>query len=207
MQIIPLYIKIEQKNVVTNTTVLIKDIAKIYCTNNSISKKVGDMTLTTITGKENQKIMFSIMFVIDMISKQFPEVEIINMGEPDFIIEYLVPKKHSLYLEYIKAAVVALIAFFGSGFTIMSFNADVSVAKLFDKLNKLLLGTKNGHNVIEIAYSIGIGLGIILVCNHFSRKKLQKDLTPIQIEMRTYEQDMNTALIKDAEREGKTKDI
>ena len=207
MQIIPLYIKIEQKNVVTNTTVLIKDIAKIYCTNNSISKKVGDMTLTTITGKENQKIMFSIMFVIDMISKQFPEVEIINMGVPDFIIEYLVPKKHSLYLEYIKAAVVALIAFFGSGFTIMSFNADVSVAKLFDKLNKLLLGTKNGHNVIEIAYSIGIGLGIILFFNHFSRKKLQKDLTPIQIEMRTYEQDMNTAFIKDAEREGKTKDI
>ena len=206
MQILPLYIKIEQKNVVTNTTVLIKDIAKIYCTNNSISKKVGDMTLTTITGKENQKIMFSIMFVIDMISKQFPEVEIINMGEPDFIIEYLVPKKHSLYLEYIKAAVVALIAFFGSGFTIMSFNADVSVAKLFDKLNKLLLGTKNGHNVIEIAYSIGIGLGIILFFNHFSRKKLQKDLTPIQIEMRTYEQDMNTAFIKDAEREGKTKD-
>ena len=207
MQILPLYIKIEQKNVVTNTTVLIKDIAKIDCTNNSISKKVGDMTLTTITGKENQKIMFSIMFVIDMISKQFPEVEIINMGEPDFIIEYLVPKKHSLYLEYIKAAVVALIAFFGSGFTIMSFNADVSVAKLFDKLNKLLLGTKNGHNVIEIAYSIGIGLGIILFFNHFSRKKLQKDLTPIQIEMRTYEQDMNTAFIKDAEREGKTKDI
>ena len=207
MQILPLYIKIEQKNLVTNTTVLLKDIAKIYCTNNSISKKVGDMTLTTITGKENQKIMFSIMFVIDMISKQFPEVEIINMGEPDFIIEYLVPKKHSLYLEYIKAAVVALIAFFGSGFTIMSFNADVSVAKLFDKLNKLLLGTKNGHNVIEIAYSIGIGLGIILFFNHFSSTKLQKDLTPIQIEMRTYEQDMNTPFIKDAEREGKTKDI
>lgn len=207
MQILPLYIKIEQKNVVTNTTVLIKDIAKIYCTNNSISKKVGDMTLTTITGKENQKIMFSIMFVIDMISKQFPEVEIINMGEPDFIIEYLVPKKHSLCFEYIKAAIVALIAFFGSGFTIMSFNADVSVAKLFDKINRLLLGTKNGHNVIEIAYSIGIGLGIILFFNHFSRKKLQQDLTPIQIEMRTYEQDMNTAFIKDAEREGKTKDI
>ena len=146
MQILPLYIKIEQKNVVTSTTVLIKDIAKIYCTNNSISKKVGDMTLTTITGKENQKIMFSIMFVIDMISRHFPEVEIINMGEPDFIIEYLVPKKHSLYLEYIKAAVVALIAFFGSGFTIMSFNADVSVAKLFDKINRLLYWRINNRN-------------------------------------------------------------
>lgn len=207
MQIIPLYIKIEQKTVVTNSTVLIKDIAKIYCNNNSISKKVGNMTLTTISKKENKKIMFSIMFVIDMISKQFPELEIINLGESDFIIEYLVPKKHSICFEYIKTTIVALIAFFGSGFTIMSFNADVSVSNLFNKLYKLLLGTKNGHNVIEIAYSIGIGLGIILFFNHFSRKKLQKDLTPIQIEMRTYEQDMNTAFIKDAEREGKTKDI
>lgn len=207
MENIPLYIKIEQKNVVTNTKVFIKDIAKLYCKNSSISKKVGDLVLTSISNKENQKIMFSIMFVIDMISKQFPEVEIINMGESDFIVEYLVPKKHSLFFEYIKAAIVALIAFFGSGFTIMSFNSDVDVAHLFDKINKLLLGTKNGHNVIEIAYSIGIGLGIILFFNHFSRKKLQKDLTPIQIEMRTYEQDMNTAFIKDAEREGKTKDI
>lgn len=207
MQIIPLYIKIEQKIVVTNTTVLIKDIAKIYCNNNSISKKVGNMTLTTVSGKENQKIMFSIMFIIDMISRQFPELEIINLGESDFIVEYLVSKKHSICFEYIKAAIVALIAFFGSGFTIMSFNSDVDVVNLFEKLNKLLLGTKNGHNVIQIAYSIGIGLGIVLFFNHFSRKKLQKDLTPIQIEMRTYEQDMNTAFIKDAEREGKTNDI
>ena len=104
MENIPLYIKIEQKNVVTNTKVFIKDIAKLYCKNSSISKKVGDLVLTSISNKENQKIMFSIMFVIDMISKQFPEVEIINMGESDFIVEYLVPKKHSLFFEYIKAA-------------------------------------------------------------------------------------------------------
>ena len=46
MENIPLYIKIEQKNVVTNTKVFIKDIAKLYCKNSSISKKVGDLVLT-----------------------------------------------------------------------------------------------------------------------------------------------------------------
>ena len=102
MQIIPLYIKIEQKIVVTNTTVLIKDIAKIYCNNNSISKKVGNMTLTTVSGKENQKIMFSIMFIIDMISRQFPELEIINLGESDFIVEYLCCKNIPVVLNILK---------------------------------------------------------------------------------------------------------
>ena len=207
MQNIPLYIKIEQKNVVTNTKVLLKDIAKLYCRDSSISNQIGDTILTTVTGKENQKIMFSIMYIVDLISKQYPEIEIINLGEPDFIIEYLIPKKKSIIWEYFKAAIVALIAFFGSGFTIMTFNSDVDVANLFNKLNKIFLGTKHGHNVIEIAYSIGIGLGIILFFNHFSRKKLHNYLTPIQIEMRSYEEDMNKAFIKDAEREGKTKDI
>ena len=108
-------------------------------------------------------------------------------------------------LVIIAVLVVALIVFLGSGFTIMTFNQDVSVGKLFDKINQMVLGTKDGHNVIEIAYSVGIGVGIVLFFNHFSRKKLEKELTPIQIEMRNYEQEMNYAFIEDASREGKMK--
>ena len=48
---------------------------------------------------------------------------------------------------------------------------------------------------------------MLLFFNHFSVKKLEKDLTPIQIEMRSYEETMNEAFIQDATREGKTKDI
>ena len=207
MQIIPLYIKIERNTRITNTSIYLKDIAKIYCHNSSISKDVGLILLKKVSGKENEKLMYSIMYIIDLITKKHPNVEIINLGESDFIIEYNIPKQPSILCEYTKASIISLIVFFGSGFTIMTFNSDVDVAHLFDKLNKLLIGTKQGHNVIQIAYSIGIGLGIILFFNHFSRKKLEKELTPIQIEMRSYEQEINDAFLIDGEREGKIHDI
>ena len=207
MQIIPLYIKIERNTRITNTSIYLKDIAKIYCHNSSISKDVGLILLKKVSGKENEKLMYSIMYIIDLITKKHPNVEIINLGESDFIIEYNIPKQPSILWEYTKASIISLIVFFGSGFTIMTFNSDVDVAHLFDKLNKLLIGTKQGHNVIQIAYSIGIGLGIILFFNHFSRKKLEKELTPIQIEMRSYEQEINDAFLIDGEREGKIHDI
>lgn len=202
---IPVYIKVEQKKVVTNKKIYIKDIADIKCNNKDMEKKIGDIILTTVDGKEDKKIIYSLMTVVELINKQYPEAQIINMGEKDFIIEYLSKTSSNMYFQYLKALVVALIAFLGSGFTIMTFNQDVSVDKLFDKINQMVLGTKDGHNVIEIAYSIGIGIGIVLFFNHFSRKKLEKELTPIQIEMRNYEQEMNYAFIEDASREGKMK--
>lgn len=202
---IPVYIKVEQKKVVTNKKIYIKDIADIKCNNKNMEKKIGDIILTTVDSKEDKKIIYSLMTVVELINKKYPEAQIINMGEKDFIIEYLTKTSSNMYFQYLKALVVALIVFLGSGFTIMTFNQDVSVGKLFDKINQMVLGTKDGHNVIEIAYSVGIGVGIVLFFNHFSRKKLEKELTPIQIEMRNYEQEMNYAFIEDASREGKMK--
>ena len=50
------------------------------------------------------------------------------------------------------------------------------------------------------------GLGIIVFFNHFSRKKLHNDPTPIEIEICTYEEDSNKTMLERAEREGKTID-
>ena len=50
-------------------------------------------------------------------------------------------------------------------------------------------------------------LGIIVFFNHFSKKKLTTDPTPIHVEMRNYEKQINEAIIQDASREGKTIDV
>ncbi len=57
---------------------------------------------------------------------------------------------------------------------------------------------------MEAAYSIGILVGILGFYNHFKGQKLHDDPTPVHIEMRNYEEEMNKAIIKDADREGKT---
>ena len=59
-----------------------------------------------------------------------------------------------------------------------------------------------GVSVLEISYSIGLALGIILFFNHFGRKKITSDPTPIEVEMYKYETDVNAAIVETAEREG-----
>ena len=210
MQNTPLYIKINDKIVVTNPKVYMKDIAKMYCRDSSLTKKVENMVLTSILEDEDTKVVFSIMYVVDKISKEFPDTHIVNMGEEDFVVEYLVKEKDSGFVKLwktIKLIILVLIVFLGSGFTIMTFNSDVDVANLFEKINKLFLGHKKGYKVIEISYSIGIGLGVLLFFNHFNKKKAYKEPSPIHVEMRNYEKDINDAIMKDASREGFVKDI
>jgi stage V sporulation protein AA len=111
-------------------------------------------------------------------------------------------------MEYVKTCFVALIAFFGAAFTVMTFNEDVSVGKVFDKMYLLIMGSsKQGGSLLEICYAIGLPLGILIFYNHFRRKKTKEDPTPIQVEMRNYEEQVNKALIATASREGNTIDV
>ncbi len=64
-----------------------------------------------------------------------------------------------------------------------------------------------GYTILEFTYSIGLALGIIVFFNHIGGRRITKDPTPIEVEMRNYERDVNDALIETADREGKTIDV
>ena len=66
--------------------------------------------------------------------------------------------------------------------------------------------TPQGYTILEISYSLGLTVGIIVFFNHIGGRRLTKDPTPIEVEMRVYETDVNKALIETADREGKTID-
>ena len=64
-----------------------------------------------------------------------------------------------------------------------------------------ITGQTSGHfTVLEITYSIGIGLGVLFFFNHFGHMKITDDPTPMQIQMRLYEENVNKTLIKDIDR-------
>ena len=158
--------------------------------------------------EKDTKYMFSVMKIIEEIEKKYPDLEIVNLGETDFIVTYKMKKEKNKVVEYAKAAFVAFTAFFGGAFSIMTFNTDVSVADVFDLTYRLVLGKEQeGAGIVEIGYSIGLAVGIIVFYNHFFRKVLQDDPTPIQVEMRKYEEELNSAMIQDSAREGKTIDV
>ncbi|ROR27311.1 stage V sporulation protein AA [Mobilisporobacter senegalensis] len=201
------YMKIPQNIEIQHQKVLLSDLAKLVGVDKRKVNNIGNIEVFNIKSKKDCKYIFSVMKIIEFINKSNPEIEIVNLGEKDFVVEYKIPTKTKVMFEYIKSFFVALIIFFGAAFTIMTFNTDVSVDKVFAIVYELVMGeAKKGGTILEISYSIGLPIGIIIFFNHFSRLKVRDDPTPIQIEMRLYEDDLNNALIQDASREGTTID-
>ncbi len=199
------YLKLPQSAQVVNRKIFLQDVAEIYTADTEAQKKIGKTVLYTVDGDKNQKLIFSVMKLIQTIQKEYPDIEIVNIGESDFIVEYKMPLAPKKGMEYAKLAVLSLIVFIGAAFTIMTFNTDVSVGEVFDNIYYLVTGTKkNSGSILEVSYSVGILIGILGFYNHFKGEKLHEDPTPIHIEMRNYEEEMNKAIIKDADREGKT---
>ena len=62
-------------------------------------------------------------------------------------------------------------------------------------------------NVLEVSYSLGLAVGIIVFYNHIGGRRLTKDPTPIEVAMRNYEYDVDMALIELADREGKEEEV
>ena len=102
-----------------------------------------------------------------------------------------------------KTAFVAAVTCFGAAFSIMAFNNDVDVTKLFGQIYELVTGQETGgFTILEITYSIGITAGILIFFNHFGKKRFTEDPTPMEVQMRLYENEIQTTLAEDAARKG-----
>ncbi len=102
---------------------------------------------------------------------------------------------------------MSLISFFGTAFTIMAFHNDIGIHDVFGRLYELIMGqTSNGFTTLEVTYSLGLAVGITLFFNHIGGRRITTDPTPIEVEMRVYEKDVDDTLIETADREGKTID-
>lgn len=197
------YIKPELSSLVENTRITLSDVAQVYSYDEKLVKEIGAIEVLHIQKKKKQKTAMSVLRLVRLISDYRSDITVVNLGEKDFIVEYKPPEKQRRILEMLKTFVVSLIVFAGSAFTIMTFNEDASVDTVFQKFYQLVLGDGNGNGWLEVSYSIGLPLGIILFFNHFTTAKIDSDPTPLQIQMRQYEQNEETTIIENASREGK----
>ena len=90
----------------------------------------------------------------------------------------------------------------------MAYHNDIGIVNVFSQIHRIVMGTEpTGISVLEVSYSIGLSLGIIVFFNHVGKRRITTDPTPIEVEMRKYEADVNTTLVDTADREGKTIDV
>lgn len=208
-----LYIKIERNILLRNPVIALRDIAKITSSNRELVNKVKQIKVHQFHVPQNQNKLkkqtevFSVLKIIELIGKEYPNVNVQNIGEKDFIIEYE-PKPQSKWIQYLKVGILCVFTFFGSAFTIMTFNNDVGVGEVFVDFYKQVMGKpSSGFTILEVSYAIGLSLGILVFFNHVGRKKITPDPTPIQVEMRTYEKELDTTFIENSGRKGTSNDV
>lgn len=208
-----LHLKIDKNIVVTDRHVTLKDIAKMECTDTAALRQLKQKKIYSFTEKDKQKKkntleVFSVLKIIELIHEDYPNLTVSNEGESDFIVEYVKSPEKPVWINRLKTVILCILIFFGAAFTIMAFNNDVGVSDVFSKFYLQVTGMESGGvTELEICYSIGLAVGIIVFFNHVGHKKITHDPTPIQIEMRKYENDLDTAFIDNAERKGHSIDV
>lgn len=196
-----LYIQIDQNVEVHHPHIYLQDIVRLSCSNTKLLNRLRVMPVTNLDPDKPGRYVLSSMDLIKDIQQKEPELDITTIGESTFIITYQKEGSVNIVLRWCKVIFVCLATFFGAGFSIMTFNNDVDIPALFEQIYTQVTGqASNGFSVLEISYSMGIGLGVLFFFNHFGRMKLTDDPTPMQVQMRLYEDDINTTLIEDASR-------
>lgn len=200
------YIKASGNCIVYDKNITIGDVLKIECANIGVLRAVKQMDLYRFNHEHS--VVFSVLKVIERIHRDYPTVEIVNCGEADFIVEYMKSTVKSKWIEKIKLGLVAILVFFGSAFTIMTFHNDIGIQEVFELFYMQLTGEdKPLVTELEISYSIGLAIGIIVFFNHLSKKRLSKDPTPIEVEMKKYNKDLINTKIATAEEKGHCEDV
>ncbi|MED4602359.1 stage V sporulation protein AA [Paenibacillus validus] len=138
-------------------------------------------------------VLIDMMLIVRKVKELYPWMQVEHFGEPHTLVEVRDKTKAPSMLLII---LVWLLLFIGSGLAIMNFHADVSMAEVHRHIYKLLTGKENVHPLLlQIPYSIGIGIGMIVFFNHLFKKKFNEEPSPLEVEMFMYQENVNQYII------------
>lgn len=181
-----------------NQTVRIKDIARIIGPEEVIPI-IEEIILLTVKKEDRNIIVIDLAQVIMAIRKMDQTIEVETFGPSQTIIEIILSKKKMSYLTF---ALVWFLLFVGGGMTIMNFHVDVSMGEVHQKIFTIITGkVEDKPLLIQIPYSFGLGMGMILFFNHFFKKRFNEEPSPLEVEMFNYQQDLDRYVIMNENKE------
>ena len=198
------YLKCDRTVEVQSSDVYMSEVGNLRCADPVIAAKLKALKIHHFGKEDAKRCVISVLKLIEQMENTCPGVTVQIVGETDVLVEWVKVDRHKSGIQGLKAALVCLISFFGTAFTIMAYHNDVGINDVFTEVYRMVMNREpQGLNVLDVSYSVGLALGIIVFFNHVGGRRLTKDPTPIEVAMRNYEEDVDKALIATAEREGK----
>ncbi|MDG5787674.1 stage V sporulation protein AA [Evansella sp. AB-P1] len=168
--------------------IYLKDIAQVI-TEGVQEEQIKNLVVCYLTSDDKSLKVIDSMYIVKLIQQSNQNVDVQVIGPTQTVI-YLKQKKLKSR-PYLFIAVWMLL-FIGAGLAIMNFHEDVSMQEVHIKINKVITGEEETQPLwLQIPYSIGLGLGMILFFNHVFRKRINEEPSPMEIEMFNYEENMD----------------
>jgi len=170
----------------------IKDIARVIGPDDLV-QTLEQTKLLKVSRADKNIIIIDLIHMIQCIRSVDPTIEVQTLGPAQTIIEVIYEKKRISVLSFLA---VWFLLFIGAGITIMNFHVDVSMQEVHQKLFKIITGREDAKPLlIQIPYSFGLGLGMILFFNQFFKKRFNEEPSPLEVEIFNYQQDLDQYVI------------
>jgi stage V sporulation protein AA len=188
-----LYIRLRKHaRVHKGSIVYLGDIAQMI-TEPELEKELALLQVHQPCQKDGNRVLIDMMLIVRKVRDKYPQLQIEHFGEPHILLEIYTDTKPP---NIVAIVLVWLILFIGSGLAIMNFHADVSMLDVHRRLYELITGRRIDHPyLLQIPYSIGIGVGMVIFFNHLFKKKFNEEPSPLEVEMFLYQQNLNQYVI------------
>ena len=172
--------------------ITVGDVAVVF-TSKEEKEKIESLVIYKVNEKDQNIIIIDVMRIIQAISRKMENVEIQQVGPTQTIVEVVFERKRASLPFFI---VVWLLLFIGAALAIMNFHEDVSMRAVHQRLFFILTGEQDETPLLlQVPYSIGLGLGMILFFNHVFKKRINEEPSPLEVEMFNYQQDLDRYVI------------
>ena len=155
------------------------------------------LPVVQLRGGEKERKLVSVLDVIQVIQQEIKGVLVVNLGSADVVVSYKprAQQKTNFIWSGVKTIAICGVLFFGAMFAIMTFHTDAAVPDVFVEINRIFTGREEQRPIWLIgSYAVGLTAGSGIFFNHFSKKRLSDDPTPVEVEFADYEKKVEECL-------------
>lgn len=175
------------------TVVRLAQLARVFTVSSELEQQLLSMTVYEHRAVDGNRVVVDVLSIIQAIHQVAPQADVQHYGDPQILlyVEKQPRKPHLLMISF-----VWLLLFFGSALAIINFHTDVNMKSVHQRIAELITGQAMKQPLwLQIPYSFGIGLGMMLFFNQLFRKKWNEEPNPLEVEMHLYEENVDAHII------------
>lgn len=187
-----IYIRMKHKvHLQADSLISLKEIAHVT-TQVKEKEFIYSLPLHKVGPTDNNIVVIDSFVVIEQLLRYFPAYEFELIGANQTIVE-IVAKTQKRHIGLV--VFIWILLFIGTAMTIINFHYDVSMQEVQQKIHYIFTGKSEEFPLfIQIPYSIGLGVGMIVFLNRWFKKKINDEPSPLEIELFNYQKDLDSYL-------------